>query len=111
MTTILIDFLVPQLHSCYSAHFPNNPIVPGALLLQWIIRYADKNYDENIIGIKSFKFIAPVRPGDRCSVNFSLMKSDVDNENIAIKVCCSRGSEIVCKGVLLSGNKSLSALL
>ena len=28
--------LIPAEHPCYAGHFPGDPLVPGALLAQWV---------------------------------------------------------------------------
>ena len=52
-------------HPTASGHFPGNPIIPGALLLDEIIKaVAEPNSDESEILIRATKFLRPVRPGD-----------------------------------------------
>ncbi len=105
MALTLIDLQIPQAHACYDAHFPGNPIVPGALLLQWIANRAHDVLGFQVSKVKSMKFITPVKPNDRCVLEFSLQKSVIDNEEMIIKVCCKRGAVVICKGTLLSSNK------
>jgi 3-hydroxyacyl-[acyl-carrier-protein] dehydratase len=47
-------------HPAAHGHFPGNPIVPGAVLLTEILAAIPAETR----GIRSAKFLAPVRPGD-----------------------------------------------
>jgi 3-hydroxyacyl-[acyl-carrier-protein] dehydratase len=53
-------------HPCGAGHFPGNPIIPGALLLDEVLtRIAtDLDIDGLAWRVKSAKFPQPVRPGD-----------------------------------------------
>jgi 3-hydroxymyristoyl/3-hydroxydecanoyl-(acyl carrier protein) dehydratase len=99
MQKIKIDLVVPKEHPCFAAHFPGNPIVPGALLLQWIIRNAREHFNEDFVGIKSMKFLSLVKPGDNC-----MLEIEKPDNLSSIKVVCLRGSEVLCKGSLMLGN-------
>ncbi|MES2822091.1 MAG: hypothetical protein V4732_00720 [Pseudomonadota bacterium] len=57
-------FSVPADHACYADHFPGNPLVPGALLLKWILATIENKYQCKVTLLKSVKFLAPVKPGD-----------------------------------------------
>ena len=54
---------VPDQHPCFADHFPGDPLVPGALLLQWVADELSQRYPMiQIGGVSRFKFLAPVRP-------------------------------------------------
>ena len=89
---------IPDDHPCFEAHFPRNPIVPGALLLQWIVDQASEIFSVQIKGVKQMKFMTLVRPGDNICVEY-----DMPEEKLLIKVTCVRGLETVCRGNLLLG--------
>lgn len=63
-TTHELRLPIPHEHRCFGDHFPGAPLVPGALLLKWIMallagaEYGQVNY------LKQVKFLAPVKPGD-----------------------------------------------
>ena len=57
-------FSVPAEHPCYADHFPGDPLVPGALLLKWILAQIEIHHGCKVLTLKSIKFLAPVKPGD-----------------------------------------------
>jgi len=53
-------------HPAYAGHFPNNPVFPGALLLDHIILAIESTLEPyfEVTQISSVKFISPLRPGE-----------------------------------------------
>lgn len=52
-------------HPVARGHFPSNPIIPGALLLDEVVRVvAEAAGHDGEIMIRVAKFFRPVRPGD-----------------------------------------------
>lgn len=64
-------FSVPAEHPCYADHFPNDPLVPGALLLKWILARVEHEYDCKVLVLKSIKFLAAVKPGDNLRITMN----------------------------------------
>ncbi len=64
-------------HPTGAGHFPGNPIIPGALLLDRalhaIAQATGKNTDS--YDIKSAKFLHPVRPGQSVSIAWEMQAS------------------------------------
>jgi 3-hydroxymyristoyl/3-hydroxydecanoyl-(acyl carrier protein) dehydratase len=52
---------VPESHATALGHFPGRPIVPGALLLDEVLRLLG---DPGPISFRAVKFLAPVRHGE-----------------------------------------------
>lgn len=93
---ITLYFTVPQQHPCFPAHFPGDPIVPGALLMQWIFARVHRQYcTHSIVTIKSMKFLKSLHPGDQCRLE---LKSDPALQRL--DVACHCPPDLVCKGVL-----------
>ena len=66
-----VDFLerscrVPRDLRCFEGHFPDNPIVPGVLQLDWAMELASELTEIPLCveEIESLKFLAPLRPDD-----------------------------------------------
>ncbi len=93
---ITLSLTVPQQHPCFPAHFPGQPIVPGALLLQWIFARTRSQYPGHAIAtIKSMKFLKSLQPGDPCRLEL-----DADPAMKRLNITCYRHSDLVCKGVV-----------
>ncbi|WP_322629404.1 hypothetical protein [Halothiobacillus sp.] len=63
---------LPSGHPVFAGHFPAQPIVPGALLLDMVIRHASRQLSvaPNCIRIDQAKFLLPVGPDE--SIDLSL---------------------------------------
>ena len=64
------DIVLPADHPVFAGHFPGHPIVPGALLLDEVLRLAGEYLDNHAWTLRSAKFVHPATPGDRLSVAF-----------------------------------------
>jgi len=77
-------------HPTAAGHFPGNPIIPGALLLDEVIR----TLPGGVTGIRSAKFFQPVRPGDSVSVGWRFSPPG------AAKFECRLAETLVASGVV-----------
>lgn len=59
---------IPHEHRCFADHFPGAPLVPGALLLKWILTLLAEAGCGRIHYLKQVKFLAPVQPGDELRI-------------------------------------------
>jgi acyl-CoA synthetase (AMP-forming)/AMP-acid ligase II len=61
---------VPVDLSCFSGHFPGSPMVPAALQLDWVMDLVADLLDAaaSVEAIDLARFSAPLRPGDRFSI-------------------------------------------
>jgi 3-hydroxyacyl-[acyl-carrier-protein] dehydratase len=59
-------------HPAYAGHFPNFPVLPGALLLDAALRIIAADRGTALQGwqIASAKFLGVVRPGDALRIEF-----------------------------------------
>lgn len=90
-----LEFQFPASHPCGAGHFPGNPIIPGALLLDETLARiaADLSIGKAVWQVKSAKFPQPARPGDTVLTSYTL----------------SPGGEIRFE-CAVSGNKVLSGI-
>lgn len=87
-----VDIVIPRDHPSTVGHFPGNPIVPGAMLLNEVIVAW-----EGLLGapvessvIKVAKFLSPTRPGDHVSIQFERAGTDSVKFN-----CVANGATVV----------------
>jgi 3-hydroxyacyl-[acyl-carrier-protein] dehydratase len=69
---------IPTHHACYLGHFPENPIVPGALLLKWVVDLIENKLQRKVIEIKQMKFLTTVKPGDQVRIISETKKDRLD---------------------------------
>jgi 3-hydroxyacyl-[acyl-carrier-protein] dehydratase len=87
-------------HPAVAGHFPGNPIVPGAVLLQEIVAAIAGEYPGMMCRtIDAAKFLHPVRPGAMLAIDWE------DGQNGDIRFTCTLGpaGPRVATGVLRLG--------
>lgn len=88
-------------HPSLPGHFPGDPIVPGAILLDYAIANVERAFGRKVAMILDAKFLVPVRPQQ--TVIFALARGDNDR----VTVTASVGGAIVCSfSVTLAGEGS-----
>jgi 3-hydroxymyristoyl/3-hydroxydecanoyl-(acyl carrier protein) dehydratase len=74
------SFTIPETHPALAGHFPNNPLVPGVVILDRVLQGL-KNALENTslakpararLTIQTMKFKAPLRPNELATVLYTL---------------------------------------
>lgn len=93
-----LERIFPKDHAAADGHFPGNPIIPGALLLGEVIRAAEDRLgrDPYPCMIVSAKFVRPVRPGDRMSIEFSAATEKRLKFNCSVGGMAVLAGEIAC---------------
>ncbi len=66
------DISIAPDHPAYAGHFPNFPVLRGAVLLDEVLRAVAGEHaaDSRLWQIASAKFLGAVRPGDALCVHF-----------------------------------------
>ncbi len=96
MSNTELDLIVPSAHPCFADHFPGNPIVPGALLLQWLCQALQSHFPgRRVATIKSLKFLETLAPGDCCRLVLTAGATSGQ-----CKLQLRRGELTVCRGAV-----------
>jgi acyl-coenzyme A synthetase/AMP-(fatty) acid ligase len=88
---------VPASHPALPGHFPGNPVVPGAWLLELVERAARHRFGDGleVLGLPAASFRAPLRPEDR----FRIVLERTAKDRVAFRI---EGEEaLVADGTLL----------
>ncbi len=86
----------PPDHPMFAGHFPQYPIIPGALLLDAaLLAIAAADPDTAVQHLTHVKFFRPAGPGEVLSLSFTRM----DDGRIAFEWRC--GEERIASGTLL----------
>lgn len=96
MTALMLKFALN--HPCGAGHFPGNPIIPGALLLDEVLSCIATNLESDGCPwqVKSAKFPQSVRPGDTVHIDYTLAA------NGEIRFECSVSNNKVMSGIASS---------
>ncbi len=71
--------MIAKDHPALAGHFPGNPIVPGALILDEVLQVAEKWRGQlRLKSVVSVKFTHPLKPG----ITFSIKLHEVDHSHI-----------------------------
>jgi len=85
-------------HPASQGHFPGDPMIPGAVLLDETLRAIEAGPDAGLapFRIRSAKFLHPALPGDRMLIRFSRTPEG------EIRFVCSVGETPVLTGQIRS---------
>ena len=86
-------------HAAARGHFPGNPIIPGALLLSETLRAIEADLGKSLLlwEIKSAKFVHPVRPGERVSIDLSRRDEKRISFSCKVGTATVLAGEVVCE--------------
>lgn len=93
----MLTFSIPQDHPSFPGHFPGNPILPGVLLLERVMAYAQSQTNTSLehCALLNVKFLASVAPGDTLNLTFS--ESMANSFTFAVYIANGRAG---CKDTL-----------
>ncbi len=90
---ITVDHQFDIDHPAANGHFPGNPIIPGAALLDCVLR-ATGELIAGPIEITHAKFLRPVRPGNLVTLRWQASSDG------SVKFECRLGEGLVMSGAL-----------
>jgi 3-hydroxymyristoyl/3-hydroxydecanoyl-(acyl carrier protein) dehydratase len=66
--------VVPADHPVFPGHFPGRPLVPGVMLLEWVLAQIARRRGcaTSALRIREAKFLAPLLPGARAELRCEL---------------------------------------
>lgn len=98
-TTRVFARTVPRDHPAADGHFPGNPIVPGALLLDLIEDVATEAFATSApeFDFKAVKFLRVIRPGEELRIELS------GDDPLDLSFRCMAGGELALSGKLSRG--------
>lgn len=101
---MVVERLFPSDHLAARGHFPGNPIIPGAVLLDEALRAIAAEIGAGVSPccIRSAKFLAPVRPGERVAIEFD--RTQAGN----VRFACTVNGKAVLRGEATCGAAPMS---
>lgn len=90
---------VPADHPVFAGHFPGHPLVPGALLLDWVVERVAAYWQVSsaALRIEQAKFAHPVLPDARVTLD---LKPEADRCRFTLKVHTGETNPVAVSGVL-----------
>jgi 3-hydroxymyristoyl/3-hydroxydecanoyl-(acyl carrier protein) dehydratase len=73
MEEIHYDFMIPSNHPALIDHFPGNPLVPGAVILDHVLLGCEPFASDDLrsLALKEIKFKSPLRGHELAHVTYS----------------------------------------
>ena len=65
-----VTVTIPHNHPSLAGHFPNNPVVPGVVILGQVLKTLreGERHAIKVLGSPSVKFLSPLRPGEALAI-------------------------------------------
>ena len=83
----LLEFSIDSEHPSIPGHFPGNPIVPGAVVIDRVIKaFLDVYGANNIESLVSAKFLQPIATNQKVVISFKKVST-----NLIAFECISKG--------------------
>jgi 3-hydroxymyristoyl/3-hydroxydecanoyl-(acyl carrier protein) dehydratase len=97
-----IEDLIDGSHPSLPGHFPGEPIVPGVLILQRVLRAAESSFGAPVTDVTVAKFHARLKPGE----NFRILLERTTPTGLNFRVL--RGELLIAGGILTLSPKRVN---
>ena len=100
---VVLALAIPAQLEAFSGHFPNNPILPGVVQIDWAIRYAALHLGITKPETRDFqvKFRNIIRPNAPISLTLK-----IDRSGNRLSFIYQSGDEVMSSGQLKLGEKT-----
>lgn len=81
---VIADLVFNTGHEIFNGHFPGNPVVPGACLIQIIQEVLNSHKPKKKFELseaKTIKFLSPLSPEDNQNIKLELTLKNSDQDN------------------------------
>jgi len=96
VSEICRHYTIANNHPCLAGHFPNNPVIPGVVVLDYLRDLFEKSYaDEYIKTIINVKFSHPLYPEQQFSLYLKRLGFN------KVKFRCISHREMIIHGVFM----------
>ena len=74
MYSITESFIIPASHPSLPGHFPGNPVVPGVVILDQVIRLWQQQTHKQVKTVLNTKFVSILKPEKQCTIEYQEKK-------------------------------------
>ena len=100
---VILNITLPSEHEAFHGHFPDNPILPGVVQIDWAVRFAALHLGITELNPRGFqvKFRNIICPKKRLSLTlqFNVLKNQ-------LSFAYASGDTIMSSGILKTGVKA-----
>ena len=93
---------IPHDHPCFPGHFPGQPILPGVLLLERVMSFAQASLVQSLerCTLYNVKFLASVVPGDQLELRLAGTGPDEYKFTVRVLRADDGDGALACSGQL-----------